>query len=181
MGLISIRDFAVRCPVGPANDKGPRAPRAGSARGVFNFSTDFRNSFESHPSRKPFPSTNLNPTVSNSPHPFESLHSYHLQPVPFELQCFQLSPWRRKERLPLSATFLSSLPAVRLSLPIPFACAPMNGACPDPVGVTARYCFKSFSCNTYGSPRKYCKQKTYGLAKSFRCNTYKEHTGGCYG
>ena len=36
---------------------------------------------------------------------------------------------------------------------------------------------KSFRCNTYGSPRKCCKQKTYGLAKPFRCNTYKK-TGG---
>ncbi len=33
---------------------------------------------------------------------------------------------------------------------------------------------KSFSCNTYGPPRKCCKQKTYGRAKSFRCNTYKK-------
>jgi hypothetical protein len=36
---------------------------------------------------------------------------------------------------------------------------------------------KSFSCNTYGPPRKCCKQKTYGKANSFRCNTYKK-TGG---
>src|SRR5216684_8276225 len=34
---------------------------------------------------------------------------------------------------------------------------------------------KSLSCNTYASPRKCCKQKTYGLAKPFRCNTYKKH------
>jgi hypothetical protein len=46
---------------------------------------------------------------------------------------------------------------------------------PDPIGVTARYCSKSFSCNTYGSPRKCCKQKTYGHAKFFRCNTYRKH------
>ena len=39
---------------------------------------------------------------------------------------------------------------------------------------------KSFSCNTYGSPRKCCKQKTYGLTKPFRCNTYKKHRGGGY-
>jgi hypothetical protein len=78
----------------------------------------------------------------------------------------------------LSATSLSSLPAVRLSLSIAFTCAPRNGACPDPVGVTAHYCFKSFSCNTYGSPRKCCKQKTYGLANSFRCNTYKKQREG---
>ena len=32
----------------------------------------------------------------------------------------------------------------------------------------------SFSCNTNGFPRKYCKQKTYGTAKSFACNTYKK-------
>src|SRR5260370_42522835 len=39
---------------------------------------------------------------------------------------------------------------------------------------TPRLC-KSFSCNTYASPRKCCKQKTYGRAKSFSCNTYKKH------
>jgi hypothetical protein len=37
---------------------------------------------------------------------------------------------------------------------------------------------KSSSCNTYGSPRKCCKQKTYGLAKPFRCNTCKKQGGG---
>ena len=37
---------------------------------------------------------------------------------------------------------------------------------------------KSFSCNIYTSPRKCCKQKTYGIAKPFRCNTYKNHGGG---
>ncbi len=36
----------------------------------------------------------------------------------------------------------------------------------------AHYCLKSFSCNTYESPRKCCKQKTYAKAKPFRCNTY---------
>src|SRR5260370_6013428 len=35
----------------------------------------------------------------------------------------------------------------------------------------------SFSCNTYASPRKCCKQKTYGKAKPFRCNTYKKLGG----
>jgi hypothetical protein len=34
---------------------------------------------------------------------------------------------------------------------------------------------KSFNCNTYASPRKCCRQKTYGMAKSFSCNTYKKH------
>src|SRR5713101_2322234 len=37
---------------------------------------------------------------------------------------------------------------------------------------------KSFSRNTYGPPHKCCKQKTYGLAKPFRCNTYKKPRGG---
>jgi hypothetical protein len=36
---------------------------------------------------------------------------------------------------------------------------------------------KSFNCNTYGRPRKYCKQKTYSPTKSFRCNTYKKQGG----
>jgi hypothetical protein len=36
---------------------------------------------------------------------------------------------------------------------------------------------KFFICNTYESPRKCCKQKTYGVAKPFRCNTYKKQGG----
>src|SRR5712664_1039520 len=49
------------------------------------------------------------------------------------------------------------------------------------LGTSLLPCFlllKSFNCNTYGSPRKCCKQKTYVLAKPFRCNTYKNHRGG---
>jgi hypothetical protein len=41
--------------------------------------------------------------------------------------------------------------------------------------VSDYYWIKSFRCNTYRSPRKCCKQKTYGLTKPFRCNTYKKH------
>ena len=41
--------------------------------------------------------------------------------------------------------------------------------CPDALGITAHYCFKSFTCNTYESPRK-----TYVQAKPFRCNTHKK-------
>src|SRR6266852_5123635 len=44
--------------------------------------------------------------------------------------------------------------------------------------ITAHYRFKSFNCNTYGPPRKCCKQKTYCMANSFRCNTYKKVGGG---
>jgi hypothetical protein len=36
---------------------------------------------------------------------------------------------------------------------------------------------KSLSCNTYGSPRKCCNQRTYRPAKPFRCNTYKKYRG----
>jgi len=38
-------------------------------------------------------------------------------------------------------------------------------------------CFNSFSCNTYGFPRKCCKQKTYNLTKPFKCNTYAKRGG----
>src|SRR5260370_36698362 len=37
---------------------------------------------------------------------------------------------------------------------------------------------KSFRCKIYGVPRKCCKQRTYRLAKPFRCNTYKKPGGG---
>src|SRR6267378_7971104 len=43
--------------------------------------------------------------------------------------------------------------------------------------VLAPYCLKSFSCNTYGFPRKCCKQRTYGTAKPFRCNLQKTRGG----
>ncbi len=35
-----------------------------------------------------------------------------------------------------------------------------------------------FRINTYGPPRKCCKQKTYAMTKPFRCNTYKKTGGG---
>ena len=36
---------------------------------------------------------------------------------------------------------------------------------------------KLFISNTYALPRKCCKQKTYSIGNSFRCNTYKKHGG----
>ncbi len=36
---------------------------------------------------------------------------------------------------------------------------------------------ESFSCNTYEFSRNCCKQKAYGSANSFRCNTYKKQGG----
>ena len=47
----------------------------------------------------------------------------------------------------------------------------------SPNSQTAPCPSKPFICNTYESPRKCCKQKTYGQTNSFRCNTYK-NTGG---
>src|SRR5712664_3724575 len=59
--------------------------------------------------------------------------------------------------------------------PIFFSCCyrRLSTDLPDPVSVSAHDFLKSFSCNTYASPPKCCKQKTYGAAKPFRCNTYK--------
>jgi hypothetical protein len=37
--------------------------------------------------------------------------------------------------------------------------------------------FNFFRCNIYGPPRKCCKQRTYFLTNSFRCNTYKKQRG----
>ena len=40
---------------------------------------------------------------------------------------------------------------------------------------------KSRRINTYETPRKCCIQRTYGITKFFRINTYKKHRGrGCY-
>jgi hypothetical protein len=36
-----------------------------------------------------------------------------------------------------------------------------------------------FNYNTYKSPYKCCKQKTYAKANSFKCNTYKKQGGRC--
>src|SRR5260370_7393764 len=52
--------------------------------------------------------------------------------------------------------------------------------CRDHIGVTAHPCFKSFSCNTYESPRKCCKQKTYALAKLFTCNRVEKSLTFCF-
>ncbi len=65
------------------------------------------------------------------------------------------------------ATHPRPIVSTRFRLPVDILTDP----CPL---ITAHTCFKSFSCNTYGFPRKCCKQKTYGQAKPFRCNTYKK-------
>ncbi len=73
-------------------------------------------------------------------------------------------------------TFKRSNDSVLLTSLLPYLTIALSSS-PDPVGVTARPCSKSFTCNTYSPPRKCCKQKTYGLAKPFRCNTYKKQGG----
>ncbi len=71
------------------------------------------------------------------------------------------SPERHLPRPPRGVRLLSLFPDLQLST---FDFQPSLSSTP-------------FSCNTYGSPRKCCKQKTYGTAKPFRCNTYKKHRG----
>jgi hypothetical protein len=44
--------------------------------------------------------------------------------------------------------------------------------------IRIRLSHNPFRCNTYALPRKCCKQRTYGVAKPFSCNTYKETGGG---
>src|SRR5712692_8475923 len=86
----------------------------------------------------------------------------------------------RQARKPcrLLASFPVLIPISHSSSPILLPTDRCPLTCPDRVGVTAHYCFKSFRCNTYRPPRKCCKQKTYALAKPFRCNTYKKQGGG---
>ena len=80
-------------------------------------------------------------------------------------------------RRPL-ASFLGRTSTSLFLIPHSSPHCPPSTDLPCPVGVTAPYRLKSFSCNTYGFPRKCGKQKTYGTAKPFRCNTYKKHGGG---
>jgi hypothetical protein len=58
------------------------------------------------------------------------------------------------------------------ALPIPFVVASLP--------LSSLFSSKSFSCNIYAFPCKYCKQRTYGHAKPFRCNTYKKQGGAAW-
>jgi hypothetical protein len=75
-----------------------------------------------------------------------------------------------------SALPACQLPSTNLTAPVVPSFRSAHVARPDAVSGPP-HCSKSFNCNTYGSPRKCCKQKTYAPAKSFRCNTYKKHGG----
>ena len=74
---------------------------------------------------------------------------------------------------PVEALVRKSSPHLAISLP---RCFLFSKPFPYPVISLLRYLFlsKFFICNTYAAPRKCCKQKTYGKAKPFRCNTYKK-------
>jgi len=69
---------------------------------------------------------------------------------------------------------------------ISLACAnliPRSVCCYGPLwngSPTPHNCLKSFRNNTYASPRKCCKQKTYTPAKSFTCNTYTKRGDGAW-
>src|SRR6266478_845155 len=76
--------------------------------------------------------------------------------------------------LPLPASPLN-LELLTFNLPL------LNVPAFQPSGFqTFQNCLKPFTCNIYRSPRKCCKQKTYGLAKPFRCNTYKKQGGSSF-
>jgi len=81
---------------------------------------------------------------------------------------------RRQRSDAVSVVLLPPCPAIPLS---------PDSLVPSPHLLSAAAHFAQFwqckplGCNTYGSPRKCCKQKTCAMAKSFRCNTYRKHRG----
>jgi hypothetical protein len=69
----------------------------------------------------------------------------------------------------LSATFPSSLAALNRAASSPSVFSHSTDHCSTPT--------ISFRINTYEIPRKCCIQRTYRIANSFICNTYKKHGG----
>ena len=95
-------------------------------------------------------------------------------PPAFHSDTLISAPLRSALHLPrFKPSPLFSLPLYISTSSLPYLTITLSSR-PDPASVTAHYCFKSFRRNTYGCPRKCCKQKTYGQAKLFRCNTYKK-------
>src|SRR6266403_2524074 len=118
--------------------------------------------------------------------------SRHDSSVPLRTMCVFCAPFASRMQLrgiPVSVPGLARhavplTPSIAASLSWPscaaehaFSAKIPHAGRTNPLPV-ARYCFKSFSRNAYGSPRKCCKQKTYDPTKPFRCNTYRseEHT-----
>jgi len=152
------------------------------------------------PSISPIPCKTLNNLISAC-YPVPVLAAVHPRPFTLSFDRFfafpTLPPVLSSRRLDLRTLRRSdSVPSYSPSpIFLPTDHCPL--ACPEQAAVTAHYprktfpylvtslppyflFSKSFSCNTYGSPRKCCKQKTYALAKPFRCNTYKKHAVGVF-
>ena len=78
--------------------------------------------------------------------------------------------------------------SARRTAPIPFSFNHFRTLCTATEGVPSLHSdFAPFWCNlnlfrinTYGPPRKCCKQKTYAKANPFRCNAYTKSGGGAH-
>ena len=123
------------------------------------------------PASVPYLVTSLHPYISFS----KSLpHNLFADPHPLNLYATIFYKNGGGGRVPSG---LPGVPAFRCAVCIPIGvtgcavCIP-NGVT-GPADVRTRLS-KSFSCNTYGPPRKCCKQKTYFKGKPFRCNTYEK-------
>ena len=86
-------------------------------------------------------------------------------------------PGLARHAVPLTPSIAASLSWPSCAAEHAFSAKIPHAGRTNPLPV-ARYCFKSFSRNAYGSPRKCCKQKTYDPTKPFRCNTYKKQGVG---
>jgi len=164
------------------------APDLCTTDDLFLFSTDFHNSFESHPSRKPFPSANLNPTVSTLPRPFESLTSYPWQVLtlvlPFSLNSTlqlgsrdSLSGFLNPSHPPNLSTFKHrNFPKVLQVSPRPLPPKPhgiISFADPHPLNRAESYRYKIMGgWGDVLGVQTFRPAHCFHLPKSFSCNTY---------
>jgi hypothetical protein len=132
----------------------------------------------------PFPSVLSNPKLfldRDGTHPVTSvvIVSHHPRPVslprhpgenPAVVTPFVSHPYKCPLRQLLSLDILTNARGVGGVLSFSIRACVTASPMPSPR--------KSFKCNTCGHPRKCCKQKTYGISKPFRCNTYKKTGGG---
>jgi hypothetical protein len=136
---------------------------------------------ESHP-RPRVSHPSLAPFLRN----FPNLQTFQPSNLP---TIFDLSPFCRATKFhaplcfhsltncPFSIPFVLTFIHVMGGIP-PFSVSPTFRRGDDPLSdfglLPLLRVPNSFICNTYGPPRKCCKQKTYVNAKSFRRNTYKK-------
>ena len=144
---------------------------------AFDFSTHFHNPFESYPSRKPFPSANLNPAVSTLPCPFESLTSYPGQPLTIVLPCPLIV---RAHIRPASAPpHLCILRDLCVEIPPSLVClhrASLGIPTPRLYAFSEASVPKSFEISTL----KTLSFRTIIDSKSFRMNTYEKGAFSCH-